>query len=407
VGYFKNVLRGVAWMSAFRLSTRLIAYIKIAVLARLLLPSQFGIYGIASLLLAFLETLTETGISIFFIQGQGKLKDYVDTAWVVSILRGIIISAVIFLTAPYIAGFFHEPASVNVIYLMASVPLFRAFINPSEIRFRLELNFRKEFLYRTVIFLVDAIVAVSVAYQLRSAVSLVYGMAVGAVFEVVMSFIIFKPFPKLKASLEKARKILGRGKWVSVSRTTGLAFSEGDDVFVGRMLDTASLGIYQVAYKISTLPFTEVGQVVNSVTFPVYSKFAHDRKRLKRAFLRIVGVVFIVVFPIGVIFYLFPGQIIGIILGPNWLEAIPVLKALALFGVLRAVSSVTNSLYLSVKKQEYAAYVSSVSFMGMAVGIIPFINAYGVVGAAYSAIVGLVMGLILDILLTNKILLGK
>jgi len=93
-------------MGGLRVSTRLLAFVKIAILARILTPSQFGLFGIALLVLAFLETMTESGINIFLIQEKAKLERYNDTAWLVSIFRGLLISLIIFLSADAISSFF-------------------------------------------------------------------------------------------------------------------------------------------------------------------------------------------------------------------------------------------------------------------------------------------------------------
>ncbi len=97
MGYYKQALNGISWMGLLRIFTRSLALIKIAVLARILLPAQFGIYGIATLVLGLLEMLTETGINIFLIQQKEKVDEYVDSAWVVSIIRGFIIGVSIFI----------------------------------------------------------------------------------------------------------------------------------------------------------------------------------------------------------------------------------------------------------------------------------------------------------------------
>ena len=111
MGYFKTSIKGVSWMGALRGLTRSLVYIKIAILARILSPNEFGIFGIASLALAFLEVFTETGINVFIIQGEGKLKDYINTAWIVSIARGFLLSVVLLLISNPISTFFASPES--------------------------------------------------------------------------------------------------------------------------------------------------------------------------------------------------------------------------------------------------------------------------------------------------------
>ena len=106
MSYFKKTLSGIFWIAFLRGIIRVILLAKIAILARLLLPEQFGAFGVAALTISFLEILTETGINVFLLQGREKLEDYIDTAWIISIARGFLISAAIFIAAPYIADFF-------------------------------------------------------------------------------------------------------------------------------------------------------------------------------------------------------------------------------------------------------------------------------------------------------------
>src|ERR1035437_8982061 len=123
MGYTRSAIKGISWMSAFRMTSRVLAFVKIAVLARVLTPSQFGIFGIASLLLVFLQILTETGINIVLIQTRDKIDKYLDSAWVLSIIRGFFIFLAIVISAPFVASFFKTPASLNIILLISLAPL--------------------------------------------------------------------------------------------------------------------------------------------------------------------------------------------------------------------------------------------------------------------------------------------
>ena len=109
MGYTKEAIKGISWVGAFRLSTRFITLLRTAILARILSPAQFGVFGIASLLLGLVEMLTETGINIFLVQEADDAHKYLNTAWMVSIMRGILISAVIILSAGLVSNFFNSP----------------------------------------------------------------------------------------------------------------------------------------------------------------------------------------------------------------------------------------------------------------------------------------------------------
>ena len=388
MGYLKESIKGVGWMGALRTVTRLLAFAKIAILARILVPEQFGLFGIASLILAFLEILTATGINVFFIQGEGKIKDYLNTAWIVSITRGCVISLIVFLASTPVALFFNAPGSLNLIRLIAVVPIIRGFVNPAVISYRKRLLFNKEFYFRSLLFLIESLFTVSFVLITRNVSSLVVGMIAGGFFEVILSFALFTERPRLSFEIEKVKKVIKRGKWVTMAGIFNYLFENGDDAVVGRLLNTGALGYYQVAYKISTLPISEVRQTVVKVAFPVYSRISGDKERLKKAYIKTLLTISVFATILGLFIFFFAGNVVLILLGSNWLRIVPVLKVLSIFGILKAIITSSYPVFNSVKKQEYVAYATFVNLVIMALTIIPFVKNYGIVGAGYSAIIG-------------------
>jgi len=141
-----------------------------------------------------------------------------------------------------------------------------------------------------------------------------------------------------------------------------------------------------MAYNISTLPISEITDVVSKVVFPVYAKIAGDIQRLKSAFIKSTLVISLSTIAMGAIIFLFPSQIISIVLGNKWLMAVPVLRILAIFGVLRAISGSASALFLGVEKQRYVTNMTFLRFAGLAITIYPLVKIYGLIGAGYSAL---------------------
>lgn len=403
MGYSKQSIKGISWMGAFRFISRIVAFFRIAILARVLMPSQFGVYGIASLILSLLETLTTTGINIFIIQEEKDLDEYIDTAWIVSIIRGILIALVIIALTPLIINFFDAPDARLLLYLVSLVAFIRGFINPSRVRFQKDLEFGKEFWFSGGVLFLDAVVVVVVVIIFRTASSMVWGLVAGASLEVLLSFVLIKPTPKLSFNSKQFKEIITRGRWVTLSGIFSYLFQEGDDAVVGRMMDTAALGNYRMAYKISTLPVTEIAQVTNKVTFPVYSKIAGDIKRLRKAFLKTFINILFITSLMGIIIFSFPKFIVMILLGPNWYDIVPVLRVLSVFGVIRALTNSTNPLFFAVKKQEYVTYISLIGILGMGITIVPLVAKFGIIGAAYSALIGALISLPVAIYYLRKV----
>lgn len=393
MGYYKQALNGISWMGALRVITRSLALIKIAILARILLPAQFGIYGIATLVLGFLEMLTETGINIFLIQQKDKVDNYVDSAWVVSIIRGFIIGLLIFILAPFIANYFNSPNAKFILYFVSIVPVIRGFINPSCIKYQKNLEFNKQFKYDSVIFFVDAIFAVALGIITQSENSLIYAMIISTCLEAILSFIYFKPTPKFIFDKVKTMKVINRGKWITGAGIANYLFQNIDDIIVGRVMGAASLGVYQQAYKISTLPVSEVGEVFNKVTFPIYVNLKEDKKRLKEAFIKTLLIICLLVIPFGIVVFKFPLQIINFVLGDKWISAAPVLQLLAIYGVLKAISNSFFSLFLGIDKQEVVTYITLFSTVCLIAILYPFIKIFGLLGAGYATIIATVLTL--------------
>lgn len=407
MGYTKDTIKGVGWVGGLRVIIRIVSFARLAILARLLSPAQFGVFAVATLVTALLEVFTETGVNVILVQEKKDIKQYVDSAWVVSIIRGIVISAVIFFSASYVSDFFRSPDSIFLIQLISIVPLIRGFINPSIVKFQKNLEFHKEFWYRFVIFSFDAVVAIVFAYITKSAISLVFGLLAGVIVEVILSFLVVKPIPHLYFNKEYISRIFHRGKWITLSSVFNYLYHNADNIVVGRILGTSSLGLYEMAYKISILPITEVADVVQRVTFPVYSKIAEDIQRLKKAFLRTTFFITFIAVPFGFILFLFSDEIVRVLLGKTWLGIIPVLKVLVIFGVIRAISGSTSALFLAVEKQRYVTVVTLVSIFSLAIFIIPLVLKFGIIGAGISALIGSIASLPLMIYFTVKVLYEK
>ncbi len=387
MGYTKDAVKGISWIAVLRISTRAVAFLKTVILARILVPSQFGAYGVALLVVGFLEVMTETGVNVLLIQEKESDK-YINSAWFVSIIRGIIIALIIILFTPFIADFFHSPESKILLYTMSMVPFLRGFINPSIVNFQKQLNFNLEFRYRFSIFLLDSIVAIILTLITQDPIGIVYGMIAGVILEVLLSYFIVKPIPHFTLNSDYISKILHRGKWVTASGIFNYLFHNADNIVVGRLLGTSSLGIYQIAYSLSILPITEIADVFSRVTFPVYTKIAGDKARLRKAFIKTQLVIASLTIPLGIILFIFPTEIVSLILGEKWLGAVVILPTLAVFGVIRATSGSASALFLAVGKQEYVTAATLVSTLGLIIPLIPLVMKYGIYGAALSALIG-------------------
>jgi O-antigen/teichoic acid export membrane protein len=201
-----------------------------------------------------------------------------------------------------------------------------------------------------------------------------------------LSFYFIKPTPKLKFEKNYIKEIFHKGKWITAYSVFNYIGENGDNIVVGRVLGASILGLYQMAYKVSYLPLSEITDVVNTVIFPVYSKIEGDRIRLLEAFWKTTGLISIFTTLAGAIIFLFPTQVITIILGSQWIGAASVLRVLAVYGILRAALGPASAMFLAAGKQNYVTAMTFIRFAALVITIYPLVLMYGMMGAGYSAL---------------------
>jgi len=249
--------------------------------------------------MATLETFSQTGFQDALIQKKEDTKSYLDAAWTVLILRGFILFAILYLIAPYAAAFFEAPEAKSIIQVIGLAVLLQAFTNIGVIYFHKELEFNKAFIYQFAGTLADFIVAVSAVLILGTVWALVFGLLAGNVARCFMSYVIHPYRPLLSSDLGKAKELFGFGKWILGSSILIFLITQGDDIFVGKLLGVTALCFYQMAYRISNMPATEITHVISRVTFPIYSKLQDDIHKVKEAYLKVLQVTAFLSFPIA------------------------------------------------------------------------------------------------------------
>ena len=391
MGYTKATIKGFSWLTLFRVVYRGLSFIKTIILARFITPSQFGAFGIVMLVIAFIEVITETGVNVFLVQEKENVNRYLSTAWVVSILRGAIIALGMIISSPFVAAFFKTPQAEMLIIIASLIPFLRGFINPAVVNFQIQLRFRNESIYRTILLVIEIVATIVLLFFYPQTISLILGILAGVVAEVIISFIFIKPRPHLEFNKEYLNLILHQGKWVTGTVILNYIYERGDNITVGRMINAHALGIYDMGYRFAMLPVTEIAEMLGRVIFPVYVNIAGDYDRFKKAFLRTLAATALLVIPIGCVFLFFPREIVLLVLGRKWIEVIPILQILSILGVIKAIMNVAHNMLLSVKMQKQITYITLVGVFGMFSIIIPLVQHFGILGAAYAATFGYIL----------------
>ncbi|HUQ84980.1 MAG TPA: oligosaccharide flippase family protein [Candidatus Limnocylindrales bacterium] len=400
MGYKKDAIKGISWFGILRVATKGFGFIEAIILARILVPEQFGAYGIALLALGLLEVITESGVNIVLIQ-EDDIDRNINSAWVVSIFRGIVIFLLILASAPFISAFFNSPESLGLLQMISIVPLLRGMINPAIVKLQKELKFSKDFLYRFSVIIVDTVISIIITYLTKNPSGIIIGLIAGVFMELILSFIVVTPRPSFVFERKYIVRIFNRGKWITASSIFDYLFHNADNIMVGRLLGAKFLGIYQLAYSLSAAPLIEVGRVFVHVTVPIFIKISGDSSRLKSAYFKTVLCISVITLPFAFIFASFPGFFVTI-LGERWSGIASVLPILAVLGFVKSVSLSSTALFISMKKQEYTSVITLVNILGLILSIVPFIMSYQLFGAGISALLGSIIAIPFIIYYTNR-----
>ena len=196
MNYTRLSLAGFSWQTLYKGLLMLVALAKISVLARLLGPEAFGLFSLTLIALGITESLTQTGVNITILQSNRPIHYFLNSAWVIAILRGFLIGIIMLLLGLFMQNYYQEPQLLPLISVAALVPVIKGFINPYIVILHKDLRFFQDSLYRFSLVLVESLVAIFLGLLTHSVWALVWALLFSAIFEVILSFVAFKTKPK-------------------------------------------------------------------------------------------------------------------------------------------------------------------------------------------------------------------
>ena len=340
-------------MVGLRWSIRGIGLLSTIILARLLVPEDFGLVALATLFASLLDVLTSFGVDMALIQRQDSSRAHYDTAWTIKIIQTAFVALLMILASPFAAELFREPRVTGLMLFVSMSILISGLENIGIVAFRKELEFHKEFGYRVTIKLTRFCVTVVLAYLLRSYWALVWGSLVTRIVGVVLSYFVQSYRPRI--TLSRVGDLWSFSQWMLV-RNIGMYLRRRFDGFaVGRYFSSGSMGIYSLAKEIAELPTTELIWPMGRVLFPSYVRLVHDPKRLGRAYLKSLSVIAMMAVPAGAGVALVAEPLVFVLLGERYAQVGPVLVWLALYNVLLTLAASVQSPLMALGRMRRVA----------------------------------------------------
>ncbi len=368
-----------------RFGDRLIGLISMAVLARLLLPEDFGLVAYAILLLAILEIFAELGVENALIHDQTAPRESYDTAWTMNICKGLALSAFLLIAAAPAAVFFDAPDAELVIYVLAALPVVRGLENIGTVDFRKDLAFHKDFVFNFATRLSGAVVTIVLAFILRDHWALVIGMILRATLRVLLSYRMSDFRPLL--TLSRFSKIFNFSKWIMLQNLLHGFNERLPALVIGRMTGPQALAFFNIGFEIANLASTELAAPIRRALFPGFAKMSQDRAQLADSFRWALAVIVLVGLPIPVGIAATADYIVPVLLGWNWLDTVPIIQILCLQGAIAILGTNSHLVYLALGKPVITVWLSALRLAVLVPCCIYWVGLYGAVGACFALVV--------------------
>jgi len=374
--------KGAGWMTLFTLASRLQGLISMIILARLLVPDDFGIIAMAMSMIAGVELLTAFGFEVVLIQHPDPKAHHFHSAWTMNVILASVAALAAIALAEPIARFFDEPRLTPVMYALSVSAFVNGLENIHVVWFQKNLEFHRDFLFRFLPRLGSFIVTIPLAFYLRSYWALVAGMLFATISSVVLSYYLRPVMPRL--SLAGVRDLLGFSKWLFVSNLLGYGIIRGSDIIVGRTLGSFGLGTYSLSFEIATLPTTQLTAPINRAVFPGYPKLASDLNLIRKGFLDVTGVIAAIALPAAIGIAAVAQVLVPVVLGEKWAHTIPLIEILAIYGAVGCLLTNVGPLFNAMARPQLMTYLQILGLMTLLPAVYYLSKEMGVVGAGWA-----------------------
>jgi O-antigen/teichoic acid export membrane protein len=373
---------GAVWMTMIMICVRSLSLISMVILARLLTPEDFGLIALASAIIAGLELMSAFGFDVVLIQNQEASREHYDTAWTIQIIFAIAIALILTGLAAPAADFYDDPRLANIIYVLAIGVVAAGFQNIGIVAFRKDLEFHKEFMFLVTKKLIGFTVAISLAFYLRSYWALIIAMVVSKFSGLVLSYITHPYRPRLSTSA--LAQLFGFSRWLFINNILAFVKWRASDFIIGKVVGPSGLGMFSISLELATMPANQLAAPINRAVFPGYAKMADDLSRLSQSYLDVMQVIAMIVIPSAFGIAVLAAPIVTVVLGEQWIDAIPLIRILGFVGLLSALESNIASVYLTLGKPQILTRLLCINVPILLVFLIIGARQGGVMGAAWA-----------------------
>lgn len=355
----RSAVHAFKWSMLAEIASRAGSAIVLLVLARMLVPEDFGVVAAATVVISISQVFADAGLDKALIQRQLRVDESATVVFWLNLGFGLAVSAILVVAAPSIATFFRDPRIGAVVRVLAlQIPL-AALAAVQTALLRKELNFKKLFWVRLFTTAAGAALSIPLALQGMGYWSLVAGTLIGQAAQATVLWTTTTWKPGLSLDRVLTRELLSFGKWAMLSGLLGWFYGWADAVVVGHYLGSVDLGLYRTGNTFVSMIFGAVFWPLLPVLYSLFSREQHDIPGLRQALVTVAHAMTLVALPIGGYLFAVAGPVSDIVFGSAWARMDQVIALLALMHGVSWVIGANGEVYRAVGKPHVETWTTT------------------------------------------------
>jgi len=390
-----KIVRSSAWGAVGYGGLHVLSLVTTIVLARLLVPSDFGLIALAITLLAVAHLAQESGLGAALVVQKGDLRKAAGSVLVFSPLVGLGLFTAVFFLAPVLADLFDTPRLTNVLRVTALVVPIRGLSVVPQALLQRSMLFVPIAVMEIGGGLAQTVTAIGLGLAGAGVWSLVVAQIAACVAQLAISwwYTPFRPSPR-DADWRTLRTMARFGRHVGVANILNLGNSTAEGVVIGRLLGTKPLGFYSVANRLAQMPVSVVSNILGRGVYAAMAQVNDDIPAVRRIWLTNLQRVALLSVPtsIGLVFTSRP--LVDVMLGSEWEPAVIPLQVLTLNGLVRTFTATSGEVFQALHRAHYRVYVEVLRLLVVVPSLVVGAKVHGITGVAFAAVaVSVVTGL--------------
>ncbi len=395
MSFKKQVISGVKWNGVSMGVVTILHFVTLAVLARILSPSDFGLMGMIMVVIAFVTMIADLGLGAAIIQRQDINKEQLSTFFFLNIILGIILCSIVHLFSGFIAIFFKKAELTNLLKVISFSFIIISIGQVFRTLLQKQLNFKTLAKVEVSGIAIYGIFSIFLAIKGFAVWSLIYGFLIRQIWETCSLWIISSFKPSLVFNLKEIKHLINFGFYVFGERIINYFNRNLDYIIIGRFLGSEALGFYTLAYQLMLFPISKISNSVTKVIFPAFSIIQYDNKKIRGSYLKIIKYISLVTFPMMAGLFVTAPEFINVIYGVKWQPTILILQIFCLTGTLQSIGTTNGTILyakgradISFKWNCFAVCCIAAAFViGVKWGIVGVAIAYAVATTALFPII--------------------